>query len=223
MKKGFIIANVILATICVILDIFYIIYGGLLLKGITSLFFVLIGITNLVYACIRKSSRISFAIIMVIGLVFAMSGDIGLNIDFITGAALFAIGHIFYFVAYTTIHKFRLRDFIPAACIFVPCLILLLTPIFDFGSVIMQVVCICYALIISCMVGKAASNYLSYKSGLNLVILIGSVLFCFSDLALVFDMFSTVFPPLLTEILCLGTYYPAECVLAYSILHSTDD
>ena len=221
MKKGFIVANIILAIVCVVLDIFYIIEGGLLLKSITSLVFVLIGLTNLVYAIITKSSSLKYCIVMAIGLTFAMSGDIVLEIFFIGGAGLFAVGHIFYFVAYSTMQKFRIKDFIPTLCIFIPCFILLLMPIFDFGGVVMHIVCIAYAAIISCMVGKSISNFVHDKTNLNLIILVGSVLFCFSDLALVFNLFSEVIPSLVGTILCLGTYYPAECILAYSILHSS--
>ena len=95
-------------------------------------------------------------------------------------------------------------------------------PIFDFGGIIMHLVCITYAAIISCMVGKSISNYIHNKTLLNLIILVGSALFCFSDLSLVFSCFSSVFPKVLTNVLCLGTYYPAECILAYSIFKSTD-
>ena len=95
-------------------------------------------------------------------------------------------------------------------------------PIFDFGGIVMHIVCIAYAAVISCMVGKSISNYIHNKTLLNLIILVGSALFCFSDLSLVFYSFSDVLPRVLTIVLCLGTYYPAECILAYSIFKSTD-
>ena len=222
MKRAIYISNIILALAVVILDIFYIIEGGLLLKGITSAGFVLIGIVNLVYALTNTTSKLGFSIVMAIGLVFGMAGDIVLEIHFISGAALFGIAHIFFFVSYCQQYPIKRKDFIPAACMFVPCLILLLLPIFDFGGIIMHMVCICYAAVISCMVGKSISNYIKHKTSLNLIIMIGSILFAFSDVNLVFNMFSTVLPSLVTEILCLATYYPAECILAYSILHGLD-
>ena len=80
----------------------------------------------------------------------------------------------------------------------------------------MQVVCCVYALIISLMVGKAIANFIKEKSKLNLIILIGSSLFFFSDFMLLFSVFSNL--GLVFLALCLITYYPAEFILAYSIL-----
>ena len=47
--------------------------------------------------------------------------------------------------------------------------------------------------------------------------MIGSFLFFFSDLMLLFNEFAGA--PFITDILCLYTYYPAQILLAYSILH----
>ena len=158
---------------------------------------------------------------MLIGLFFAMLGDILLEIEFIIGAALFAIGHIFYFIAYNTLQTFKTKDFLIASCIFVPSiLIILLVPIFDFGGTLMQIVCIIYALIISLMVGKAISNVLENKSILNILITIGSCLFFLSDFMLLFNVFADIH--IIFGILCLATYYPAEIFLAYSISKSTN-
>lgn len=80
----------------------------------------------------------------------------------------------------------------------------------------MEIVCIAYALIISLMVGKAISNYVQTKTKLSLVILVGSCLFYFSDFMLVFNVFADISE--IFGVLCLSTYYPAEILLAYSIL-----
>ena len=66
------------------------------------------------------------------------------------------------------------------------------------------------------MVAKAVANYVKEKSILRLVIMIGSILFFISDFALLFATFS--YGHILLNIVCLGTYYPAEWLLAYSIL-----
>ena len=60
MKKPVFILNILLALVVVILDVFYIINGGLLLKSITSLFFVLIGAVNLVYSILKFRSNYAF-------------------------------------------------------------------------------------------------------------------------------------------------------------------
>ena len=56
----------------------------------------------------------------------------------------------------------------------------------------MEVVCVFYALIISFMLGKAVSNIIRERNILNLLIVIGSFLFFFSDLMLLFDVFANV-------------------------------
>lgn len=215
MKKTVLITNIILAIAIIIGDIFYITIGGLLTKSITSLLFVSLGVLNLIFALKNKTELKKFCIIMVVGLFFAMLGDILLEIEFVVGAALFAVGHIFYFVAYCTLQKFEVKNLIPSACIFVPsALIILLVPIFDFGGIFMQVVCLIYALIISLMVGKSISNLINHKSLLNIILVVGSCLFFFSDFMLVFNVFADV--PRIFGILCLATYYPAEIILAMS-------
>ncbi len=220
MKKQFFIANILLALAVLAGDICYMLFGGLWLKSITSAGFVLIGLINLIYACITKSNRLKYAIIMFVGLVFAMLGDIVLNVHFIGGAILFAIGHIFFFISYCFISKFKWTDLIAGGIIFaIAVLVLTLVPIFDFGSVLMQIICIFYALIISLMLGKAISNLIHERSLVNILVVVGSVLFFFSDLMLVFDNFTAI-STIIFGVLCLATYYPAECILAHTILQA---
>lgn len=215
-KKPINIINL-LFLICIVTgDICYTTFGGLWLKALTSIFFVALGVVNLIYAINNKTDYLKFSIILVAGLTFAMLGDIVLNIYFIGGAILFAIGHIFYFVAYCFISKFNPKDLIYSALIFVPSLfIILFVPVLNFGGILMQIVCVAYALIISLMLGKSIANFVAKKSFLTLIIMLGSILFFFSDVMLVFDVFASL--PVVGT-LCLATYYPAEFLLAYSIL-----
>lgn len=214
MKKGFIIFNLIMFVLTIALDIIYALNGGLLLKASASLCFVLLGIGNLIY-CLKTNNNKKYAIWLVVALFIAMLGDIAINLNFIIGAVIFAIGHIFYFVAYCFLHKICWKDLICASCIFVVALlIILLSPQLNFDNIIMKMVCIIYALIISFMLGKALSNFITSCTTLNLVILIGSILFFFSDAMLLFDVFGNV-PA--TGLLCLFTYYPGQFVLAHSI------
>ena len=155
---------------------------------------------------------------MLVGLFFAMLGDIVLDIKgmFIFGALLFAVGHVFYFISYCQLISFKWKDLIYGACIFVPATLLItLAPFFDFGGILMELVCVFYAVIISCMVGKSISNYVADRKLLHLLLLIGSLLFFFSDLMLLLNVFGDM--PKVIMFLCLVTYYPAECVLACSI------
>ncbi|MBO5022322.1 MAG: lysoplasmalogenase [Clostridia bacterium] len=219
MKKQFFIFNIILALLVLVGDAFYISYGHLWLKSITSAGFVLIGLINLVYAIISKKINLKYAIIMFIGLVFAMLGDILLEINFMIGAILFAIGHIFFFISYCFIARFKWTDLIAGGIIFtVAVLVLTLVPLFNFDTM-MLLLCIFYALIISLMLGKAISNVIRERNLLNILMLVGSGLFFFSDLMLVFNVFTDI-PGIALGLLCLITYYPAECILAHTILQA---
>jgi hypothetical protein len=219
MKKLFFIFNIILALLVFVGDAFYISYGHLWLKSITSAGFVLIGLINLIYAIISKKINLKYAIIMFIGLVFAMLGDILLEINFMIGAILFAIGHIFFFISYCFIARFKWTDLIAGGIIFtVAVLVLTLVPLFNFDTM-MQLLCIFYALIISLMLGKAISNVIRERNLLNILVLVGSGLFFFSDLMLVFNVFTNI-PGIALNLLCLITYYPAECILSHTILQA---
>lgn len=206
-----------MAILLICADIAYILVGTLLIKSIASLIFVAIGFVNLIYLLKVKKQKSLSAYLLFIGLCFACLGDILLEIEFIVGAILFAVAHVFYFISYCNLQKFQWKDLIYSAAIFVPSLIIILfVPLFDFGGAVMQVLCCVYAFVISIMVGKSISNFVRVKTKWNLIVLIGSVLFFFSDFMLLFNVFSDL--SRVFGVLCLATYYPAENLLAYSIL-----
>lgn len=211
--------NVFMALLVVALDLCYATMGGLWLKGVASATFVIMGVINLIYILKTSSENKKFCITMVVGLFVAMLGDIVLNLHFMFGAVLFAIGHIFYFVAFCFLSKFKATDLIYGAVLSVvsSCVILIL-PIFDFGGIVMKLLCLIYAIIISFMVGKTIANFVRERSLLNLILVIGSVLFFFSDLMLLFDVFAEASK--IADVLCLASYYPAQALLAYSIFVS---
>ena len=209
--------NLCMSLVVFVGDIFYLFYGTLLFKTILSSMFGVLGAVNFVYVIKYKKTFNMFMLMMLLGLFFAMLGDVVLEIKFMIGAILFAVGHLFFLVSYITTKKYCLKDLLISACIFVPAtLVILFLPIFDFGGIMMQMVCVVYALIISLMTGKAIVNYISDKSIFNLIIMIGSCLFIFSDIMLLFNVFADI-PTRIMLVLCLVTYYPAECFLAYSI------
>ena len=215
MEKKFFIINFILFALLIALDISYIVEGGLLLKSLASSVFVIIGVLNLIYAILIKT-KLMFPIMMSIGLIFAMLGDIILNIEFIAGAVLFGVGHIFFFIAYLFLEKFSWKDLLVSAIIFIPSMLfILLAPIFNFNSDLMVAVAVIYALIISLMTGKAISNLVKNRSLQNIIIAVGSIMFFLSDLMLLLGRFAGL--PVVS-IICLVFYYPAEFLLAFSIL-----
>lgn len=217
MKKYINLANLLLVIAILIGDVGYILTSALWVKSITSACFFIMGAVNLFYFIKTKSGGLKFPILMLCSLFFAMGGDILLEINFVVGAALFALGHILFFVSYCCLQKINILDLLCGACIFIPAAsVILFVPIFSFGNS-MQLLCVIYAFVISFMVGKAISNYIKHKNKLNLVILIGSLLFIISDLMLLFNVFAGLS---LCRYFCLATYYPAECFLAFTIFLS---
>ena len=226
--KNVITFNVIAMLIMGILDMVYLIVGiPYVFKTLASVFFVSVGIVNLVFAFkfgFNDNKKKRFAILMIIGLVFAMAGDILLipASMFAVGAGLFAIGHIFFFVAYLHISKFKWsRDFIAFIAVLIPVLeLILLYQGFKFDT-LMFVVVIVYAIIISLMLSKSIGNM--YDKNMSKfakwLIFAGSLMFFLSDACLLFNVFAGWGRWI--DILCLVFYYPAEIVLASSIFFAS--
>ena len=222
MKKIMLALNIVLGALCLFLIILYDCCGGLMLKGITAAGFVLLGLINVLYAWLAKSDHRPFALRMLLGLTVCMIGDIVLNLSFIPGAIIFALGHILYCIAFGKLNQYRKNDFFPITAVTLLSLaILLLTPGLHFGSSVMACIVYIYALIISLMVGKAIANYLRGHSALTALQMLGAILFYFSDLMLLLLSFADA--PHITDVLCLYTYFPGQCLLAHSIFHAVSE
>ena len=111
MKKSFLMVNAIMLMLILIFDVWYMFGGGLFAKSIASILFVGTGGINLNY-CIKNEVSLRFPMGLFIALIFAMLGDILLVINFYLGTAIFAVGHIFYFVAYCILKKINTKDLI---------------------------------------------------------------------------------------------------------------
>ena len=221
MNKRMLFLNGMFFVICMIISTIYLDYGKTWLKGVNSSCFVWMGIINLIYALKSKVQNKKMYVCMAVALSLCMAGDVVINVSFIPGAFLFAMGHVFYFSSYCMMHKYKVRDLFPTGLIFLSsAAVILFCPSLDFGTGLMKAVCLIYALIISFMVGKAVSDFARERNVVTLLLLVGSVLFMVSDTALVFNMFAD--GGRLTRILCLFTYYPANCLLAYTMFRSVE-
>lgn len=216
--------NAIFAFLIVMFDILYItrrqfgvdiMQSPYILKTISSALFMLCGLFNLIY-CFKTGlvNNKKFMVLLFVGLFFAMLGDILLIDFFVIGAALFAIGHVFFFIAFCTLSKVHYLDFICGGIIFgIALAIIFLYKGFSFRNMLPLV--IAYALIISLMLGKAAANLRIKNKELTGIVFAGALLFFLSDLMLLFNVFSDL--PFIFDIFCLIFYYPAEFLLAYSV------
>ena len=213
--------NVCVSTLICILNYFYQSNGfDFTLKCVCSGLFAALGVANLVYARKTKETHRKFYIFMALGLVFAFLGDYLIGYDFIVGAATFALGHVFFVIAYCFLQKMQKLDLTVSGALFACCLIFLLfCPLRSYDVPFFRMVCIVYALIISTMLGKAIGNFVREKNTFTGTIAAASALFFFSDLMLVFDWFIGLWS--WTDHACMGTYYPALCLLAFSMILKT--
>ena len=209
--------NLVIVSAILVMNYFYQSNGfDFTLKCICSASFAMLGIINLCYALATKQKEIRFYVSMAIGLVLAFLGDVLIGYDFIIGAGTFALGHVFFVVAYCFMQKFGKWDWVFSALLFVGALMFLLfCPLLSFDVPVFQIVCIVYALIISLMLGKAIGNFIVERNAVTGTMMVGSALFFFSDLMLVFDWFIGLWD--WTSNACMGTYYPALCLLAFSM------
>ena len=217
-KKPFYILNISLLICAMACLVCYDIFGGLWLKGVTSTWFAILGFVNLIYARKGNLKMSRFLILIELGLIFGMCADVLLGVQFILGILFFALGHVFYLIAFYALEKFQWRD----VCIIFPIAMVSLfvvaaTPFIQIDDPFLKKLLLGYAVIIACMLGKAISNLIANKSISRRLILLGSVMFWFSDLMLAIDMFGEA--SRITWILCSYTYWPAQNILAFSLFH----
>lgn len=212
-------ANIVLLSCAAICLVCYDIFGGLWLKGVTSSWFVVLGAVNLWAARHLEWKKLRFFVLLEAGLFCGMCADVLLGVVFFAGVGVFALGHILYLAAFCCLEKLRGRDLIvslPAAAVSI--FMILGTPWVRVDDPVMRPVVLVYALIISAMLGKAISNLLRQPCTYRWLLAIGSVLFWFSDLMLLIDMFGT--PSRMTWILCSYSYWPAQNLLAHALYHA---
>lgn len=217
-QKKFCIGNCFLLVCAMVCLVCYDIYGGLRLKGVTSSWFVLLGWLNLAYSRKMKVKMSRFLFFMELGLFFGMCADVLLGIQFYVGVLFFAAGHVLYLIAFYSLEKCKWRDvFIILPIAAVSIFAAIGTPYIRIRDPFLKKLLIGYAVIISCMLGKAISNLSLDRKVFRIIILIGSVLFWFSDLMLAIDMFGNA--TRLTWALCSYTYWPGQSMLAFSLYH----
>lgn len=213
--------NIALMIGTVVCLVCYDILGGLWLKGLTSAWFVALGVVNLVYANLT-GVRHRFLWLTALGLAFGMAADVLLGLWFLFGILAFAAGHVLYLAGFFTLEKIRRRDLlfilpIAAASLYV----VTGTPFIRIEDPVLKPLLLGYAAIIACMLGKAVSNLTVCRAPSRWLIALGSAMFWFSDVMLAIDMFGA--PSRLTWILCSYNYWPAQAILAYAMFRFTEE
>ena len=215
-QKNMLTVNLIMIAVICIMNFFYQYLDFVrVLKCTCSALFTVLGAINLVYACKTKAPNMKFYISMMAGLFFAFLGDVLIDWQFIPGAAVFALGHVCFVIAYGFIQKIKKLDCVIGGSVFVACVIFLFSPLVTFDVPVFRVVCLVYSLIIASMLGKAIGNFVRDKHKTTATIAAASFLFFFSDLMLVCDWFIGVWD--WAPNACMGTYFPALCLMAFSM------
>ena len=210
--------NLLLLAGSILCLIDYVMPGGWATKGMTSSWFVIIGLVNLFYALMKKASKISFVLIIAIGLILGMLADIMLGRNFILGIVLFALGHIAYLIGFFLLTKPNRRDIIYSVPVVIVSVAAVIgTPFIQINDPLLEKMLIGYAIVIGAMLGKAISNYCVDKAVTYKLILLGSAMFWFSDLMLAANMFGNGGDT--ASLLCCFTYWPGQCLLAYALYH----
>lgn len=218
MKQTYKIINIAIFICAIICLICYDIFGGLWLKGFTSSWFVILGLVNLVYARKMQIKQYRFLLLIEVGLLFGMCADVLLAVAFIMGILFFALGHVMYVIAFYALEKFCKRDLLLLIPIVAVSLYVVSgTPYIQIEDPVLKKLLLGYAVIIACMLGKAISNFITKKSISRGLMLLGCAMFWFSDVMLAMDMFGE--SSRLTWVLCSYNYWPAQCILAFSLFY----
>lgn len=192
------------------------IFNILLLKWSASTCFVVLAFVNFFYTKKAKPEKTKAALCMLLGMILAMGGDVSINYNFVVGAAVFALGHVFYLITYCVIERYRKSDFILSLILIaIYTCFLFATPIFEFEG--LEAVIFAYCIIIGLMTGKAVMNAYRNRTKTNLFFAIGSVLFMISDSMLVLNLFANTSN--ITHILCHSIYFPGQWLLSFGIFH----
>ena len=192
-------------------------------KAAASVMFILTAVFSYKYSGKNKKTFI----IMLIGFIFALGGDVFLSfgssgIFFVLGLGSFSLAHIFYTAAFCSLVKFSPKDLIPALIIAVPTICFaVFNDSFNFNGMLPLVVL--YTILISVMVSKAISLLRLENKNMPSVLfsIIGAVLFFISDFILVFVFFYDKDFTLLPY-LNLIIYYSGQALLALSFLKGFD-
>lgn len=219
MEKRVLQVNYALLVLLILFTVSDIIFNFLPLKWLASTCFVIMAFVNFIYTKKVKPEKTKAALCMLLGMILAMGGDVSINLNFVVGAAVFALGHVFYLITYCVIERYRKSDFILSLILIAiyTCLFYA-TPIFEFKG--LEAVIFVYCIIIGLMTGKAVMNAYRNRTKTNLIFAIGSVLFMISDTMLVLNLFANTSD--ITHILCLSIYFPGQWILAFGIFHLGD-
>lgn len=165
---------------------------GVLIKSIVSVFY----IATAAFAIAERPETVGYGIMIIIGGVFGLLGDVYLDQKWIhkesndnylrMGFSVFAIGHLFYVYAISTVVEISLKDLLIAVLVgvgFSTINFLLSKPLKqDFGK--FKVFVFCYGMVLTVMLVTSGIAYYKTRSTAFLIYLIAGAFFFVSDVIL---------------------------------------
>ncbi|HBP26029.1 MAG TPA: hypothetical protein DD618_03660 [Acholeplasmatales bacterium] len=195
----------------------------LLLKTLTSGCFLALGILALFYAADAK-----FAATVLLGLFCGLVGDIVLGLRrlyrnpkkefFLSGLFMFFLGHVLYMIAFSKFSTLNIHVFLISAAVLTIFMVIIMDLSgVNFGSTRPAV--IIYTLISALLLSVTVVNVIAVFTMVNLLLVLGALLFVTSDFLLSFLYFkkmNTVSMRVL-KILNIAAYYAGQTLFALSI------
>lgn len=158
----------------------------------------------------------TYKIIILIGLVFSMGGDVFLMLPqdrFVPGLVSFLIAHLFYIVAFANDGELPIVLWVTVPLlIFGGGMIAILLP--TLGD--MKIPVMAYMLVILTMGWMAIGRWVDTEQPGSFLAATGATLFMISDAVLAYNRFKKPFH--LARLLTLGTYFSAQWLIALSIM-----
>jgi len=152
--------------------------------------------------------------IIILALIFSLIGDVLLmlpNIKLSLGLLAFLIAHLIYAAAFIQdVSSYNVMILIPVL-LFSIFIYLFISKNLDK----LRIPVILYIIVISLMGWLACNRHANFSDSKSLYVLIGGLLFLFSDSVLAINKFKKQF--VLAEILILGSYFSAQFFFALSI------
>lgn len=183
-------------------------------KPLTMLFVVVIGALGA--ASVETDRERTFAVAILVGLLFSLAGDVLLMLRherFVEGLASFLVAHVCYGGAFLAVMERPWVWWVAAAAFAAIGVVMVAVLLPGLGRLRAPVAA--YTLVIMTMGTLAASVWrLAPEAASSRALLAGALLFIASDTLLAFDRFRSRLP--LRALLVLGTYFPAQWLFAYA-------
>jgi len=183
-----------------------------LLKPISTLLVIAMALLSL----LEPGWNRTYTLGVLLGLLFSLGGDIALMFmdnrrAFLLGLASFLVAHVVYTLVFTLLGQPAPWDWLSAVLLLAAGAFVFRLLLPNLGS--MKVPVIVYILVISLMVHQALTTFSSplFSPGQAWMVVIGALLFYFSDLVLALNRF---YKPLKNHRLSLALYYGGQMLIA---------